>query len=268
MHTILDRGAQADELDPITKDLADFTQTARGEVRAWDQVGSEQVGQGRRIDAIGLDPGRGDGPRLQWVSKHDLSSVVLERVSEHWPDPASLEHHLGRFDALSQQASQALGVVSDPTLAEQRAPFVKPREDRVPLVNIQPEVLHDHLPRADLRTPRVPPLSCRWLSWHHLSELRSSSPLPRDRRAAEGDSRVVRGSRLSELHETVSFNLAAQVGNSFVGDHHQGVCTKHGPAPSAARIAATGHSPAAPTASGRRPQTPRGFPRRPEWPQG
>src|SRR6266540_4260130 len=149
MHTILDRGAQADELDPITKDLADFTQTARGEVRAWDQVGSEQVGQGRRIDAIGLDPGRGDGPRLQWVSKHDL----------------------GRFDALSQQASQALGVVSDPTLAEQRAPFVKPREDRVPLVNIQPEVLHDHLPRADLRTPRVPPLSCRWLSWHHLSEL-------------------------------------------------------------------------------------------------
>src|SRR5437868_12932518 len=45
-------------------------------------------------------------------------ALILERVGEHRPDPAGLEHNFGRVDALSQQTSQALGVVTDPTLAE------------------------------------------------------------------------------------------------------------------------------------------------------
>jgi hypothetical protein len=40
------------------------------------------LGRRRRINAVGLDPGRCNGTRLQWMRQNNLTRMVFERVSK------------------------------------------------------------------------------------------------------------------------------------------------------------------------------------------
>jgi len=88
-------GLEPDEGGAGAEDLPRIPHRARGDVGRREQIGAQQVGQGGRIDLIGLDPRTGDGLGLQRMGQHQIRVPVLDQLIEVGPVPRGLDRDTG-----------------------------------------------------------------------------------------------------------------------------------------------------------------------------
>jgi hypothetical protein len=73
-------GAEPDQAGAVPQQRAELPHLRRGDPRLREQVRAQQLGQGRGVDLIVLQPRRGDGLAPQRVHQVRVEAVVLQQL--------------------------------------------------------------------------------------------------------------------------------------------------------------------------------------------
>jgi hypothetical protein len=89
---VLQGGREADQSGPVTQQDPQIPDLLGGDPGLRQQIRPQRLGQGRRIDLVVLEPGRGDRLTAAGMDQVRLQLQLLEQVDQ--PAPA-----VGRLDA-------------------------------------------------------------------------------------------------------------------------------------------------------------------------
>ena len=139
----LEAGAEPDQLEPVTHDLAQFPDLRRGDPCLRQPAQAQQVDQVVGVPLVVLHttvpPGVPEG-----VGEVDSGAELLEDVSRPVPPEGRLQDHL-RFGAGGRHCfRQGHRAVVDPDLGQDLALRVLPHNHRPAPVQVDPDVLSFH----------------------------------------------------------------------------------------------------------------------------
>lgn len=101
---------------------------------AGDEIRPQKMSERGRIQRVGLDPRRGNGPRLPWMGEDELA--VGEHVRHVHPVPGGFDHDLRHGIEPIEIGAQRCRLSSDARPVEDLSLSVHPYYETIPLVQV------------------------------------------------------------------------------------------------------------------------------------
>jgi len=129
VHLAAQARADAHQAGAGTCEAPAFANQRRGDPGLGQQVCAQEVREGARVDAVVLDPSRGDGLGRKGMGHVRLDASVGEQVGEPAPAVRGLEDHAERARLeLAEDTLEILGPARD-AAAEHDPPVLGQRRD-------------------------------------------------------------------------------------------------------------------------------------------
>jgi hypothetical protein len=142
---------EPDQLRPVPQHRPQLADGGRGDPRLRQQVGAQQLRQGRGVDLVVLQPRRGDGLAPQRMDQVRLEAVVLQQL--HQPPPAvrGLERRRRARRQIADHAQDRPHAVGHVAVGEHLAVLIDDRHLRALAVHVDSDVNRHRGPPSRVR---------------------------------------------------------------------------------------------------------------------